>query len=226
MLLHLHIIVGPLEGFMHQLLYLSRMSRWRAKHKHLGMNDFLSLTYDYPKRMKLHAYVLEKENLNGPVVYLEFGVAKGESYSWWVKNNTHAESSFVGFDTFTGLPEDWNVFKKGDMSAGGFTPAVDDQRASFEVGLFQDTLPGFVKKHDLSKRLVIHIDGDLYSSAYYALNMLAPYMKKDDVIIFDEFGVPTHEFKVFEEFFASHYKKYEVLGAVNNYLQLAIKISE
>jgi hypothetical protein len=65
----------------------------------------------------------------------------------------------------------------------------------------------------------------LYSSAYYAMNMLAPYLQPGDVLIFDEFGVPTHEFKAFTEFFASHYRGYEVLGAVNNYLHLAVRLT-
>jgi hypothetical protein len=55
--------------------------------------------------------------------------------------------------------------------------------------------------------------------------MLAPHLQAGDVLIFDEFGVPTHEFKAFTEFFASHYRGYEVLGAVNNYLHLAVRLT-
>ena len=32
------------------------------------------------------------------------------------------------------------------------------------------------------KRLVINIDADLYTSTLYVLTMLAPYLKKDDII--------------------------------------------
>jgi hypothetical protein len=224
MRLHLHVLVEPFSGFLLNLAYLSKMSAWRAKHKHLALNDFMSHRYDYNKRLQLHAHVLESEDLTGPIHYLEFGVARGESILWWLNHNSHPESKFVGFDTFTGLPEDWNVFKKGDMSAEGQVPATDDPRVQWEVGLFQDTLPGYLEKNRPEGRLVIHLDGDLYTAAYFPLNALAPHLKPGDIILFDEFGVPTHEFKAFTEFFASYYRDYEVLGALNNYLHLAIKL--
>ena len=46
-----------------------------------------------------------------------------------------------------------------------------------------------------------------------------------DVIFFDEFNVPQHEFKAFTEWVNAFYVKYEVLGAVNNYYQIAVKIT-
>jgi hypothetical protein len=49
-------------------------------------------------------------------------------------------------------------------------------------------------------------------------------LNKDDIIIFDEFGVPTHEFKAFTEIVSAYKLNYEFLGAINNYLQIAIKI--
>jgi O-methyltransferase len=47
---------------------------------------------------------------------------------------------------------------------------------------------------------------------------------KGDIIIFDEFNVPMHEFKAFAEWVSSYYIKYEVIGAVNNFYQIAVKI--
>jgi hypothetical protein len=56
------------------------------------------------------------------------------------------------------------------------------------------------------------------------LTTLAPFIKKGDILFFDEFNVPMHEFKAFTEWVSSFYIDYEVLGAVNNFYQVAIKI--
>jgi hypothetical protein len=49
-------------------------------------------------------------------------------------------------------------------------------------------------------------------------------LKSGDIIFFDEFNVPLSEFKAWEDFASAFYIEYEVLGAVNNYFQLALKI--
>ena len=68
------------------------------------------------------------------------------------------------------------------------------------------------------------MDADLYSSTIFVLTQLVPFLNKDDIIIFDEFGVPMHEFRAFQDFFNSFYMKFELLSATNNYLQIAIKL--
>ena len=68
------------------------------------------------------------------------------------------------------------------------------------------------------------MDADLYSSTLYVLTSIARYLKPGDIIFFDEFNVPNHEFAAFNQFVSSYYIKYELLGAVNNYYQIAIKI--
>jgi len=114
--------------------------------------------------------------------------------------------------------------KKKDYDTKGILPDVEDSRVDFRAGLFQHSLPKFIKEFSFNKRLVLHMDADLYSSTLFVLTALAFNLKKDDILIFDEFGVPTHEFRAFKDFFDSYMIKYEVLGAINNYLQLAIKI--
>ena len=62
-----------------------------------------------------------------------------------MEKNKNPGSQFTGFDTFTGLPEDWNFrYQKGHFSTEGKTPDIHDSRCSFEKGLFQDTLEKFV----------------------------------------------------------------------------------
>ena len=106
----------------------------------------------------------------------------------------------------------------------GGIPQLADDRCIFIKGLFQNTLPNFLKSFDNNKKLVVHLDADLFTSTLFVLTSLAPYLKPGDIIMFDEFNVPNHEFFAFDIFVKSYYINYEVLGGVNNYYQTAVKI--
>src|SRR5689334_10463514 len=62
------------------------------------------------------------------IIYLEFGVMRGDTFYIWSEGNRNPKSRLVGFDTFTGLPEDWGNIKKGSFSAGGKIPEMTDKR--------------------------------------------------------------------------------------------------
>lgn len=221
----LDFIFGPFVGAVLFVSYLAKLSKWRAANKNLLFNDFYNGSVKYQERFKLHEFVFQNQKLDRPIAYLEFGVADGISLEWWVKKNKNQNSVYYGFDTFTGLPEDFGVIKKADYDRSGAFPAIDDERITYVAGLFQSTLPSFLKTFTFSdKQLVLHLDADLYSSTLYVLTMLAPSLKPGDVIIFDEFGVPMHEFRAFIDFTESYPIKFKPIGAVNNYLQVAFII--
>lgn len=216
-------IFTPAKAFQF-LAYTAKLSKWIRKHSKIGFCDFYSFSFNYNKRYDLYKYILEKEGLNTGIDYIEFGVSRGFSFRWWAENVKNPDAKFYGFDTFSGLPEDWGPFKKGDMANNNEPPKMDDDRCKFYQGLFQQTLPGFMKEYQPNKRRVIHMDADLYSSTLYALTTLSPVIQKGDIILFDEFNVPLHEFKAFTEWVQCFYIDYEVLGSVNNFYQVAIKI--
>lgn len=224
MRLNLHGLFRPFAGALLNLAYLTRLSEWRKKHNDHAINDFYSSNWDYSKRYVLYEKIFALENLSGPVNYLEFGVAQGLSFKWWLEHNRHEASRFYGFDTFTGLPEDWNVFKAGDMSMGGKFPEITDARGTFIKGLFQDTLPGFLKTFQNDRRKIIHLDADLYTSTLYVLTMLHPFLNKGDILFFDEFAVPQHEFLAFKNYSDAYRLSYEVIGSMNNYFFVAVKV--
>ena len=68
------------------------------------------------------------------------------------------------------------------------------------------------------------MDADLYSSTLYVLSSLAPYLKSGDIIFFDEFAVPTHEFRAYLDFTESYYIDLELIGAANNYYFAAFRV--
>ena len=84
------------------------------------------------------------------ILYLEFGVAFGDSIRFWSDLLRGSDAVLHGFDSFEGLPEDWNRYTpKGAYSTDGVIPEVNDERVRFFKGLFQDTLADYeLPQHD------------------------------------------------------------------------------
>ena len=107
-----------------------------------------------------------------PVLYLEFGVHDGASLREWSRLLTHPAARLHGFDSFRGLPDEFDSrtgVLKGHFDRGGVPPNVDDERVTFQIGLFEDVLPSYqMPKHE---RLVVILDADLYSSTKVVLDL-------------------------------------------------------
>jgi len=192
----------------------STFKAWTKQHRLPSLPTF-------GRREELWNHVIAKHIGNEPVLYLEFGVFDGYSIQFFARHLTHPASRFVGFDTFTGLPEGWGGLKVGTFDVLGLTPKFDDTRVSFEAGLFQDTLPGFLQTVSKgSRQLVIHCDADLYSSTLFVLTRLAP-MIDGAIVIFDEFNALPHEFRALQDFSRAYRKSYTVIGDVSPRLQRA-----
>src|SRR5882672_12763583 len=76
---------------------------------------------------------LAKPIENKRVLYLEFGVWKGEATKLWSQLLKNPESRLHGFDSFEGLPEAMadfgpggQVFEKGYLSTSGDMPRIAD----------------------------------------------------------------------------------------------------
>ena len=139
-----------------------------------------------------------------PIDYLEFGVRYGDSLFKWSALNSHPDSRFFGFDSFEGIPEDWvsvtGESKKGAMSVGGVVPQTSDPRIRFVKGWFNETLRPFLRDFTPRSRLIIHNDGDLFSSTLYTLATLDPILRPGSILIFDEFANPLHEWRAFHDY--------------------------
>jgi hypothetical protein len=86
-----------------------RFARWRRLHP-------VERPADGKRRDRrwLYQTVIQKELLDRePIDFWEFGVFRGESLFAWLNRIPHPDSRFVGFDTFTGLPERWRATEPG-----------------------------------------------------------------------------------------------------------------
>lgn len=130
-------------------------------------------------------------------LYLEFGVFEGRSMRWWVSQLRNPGATFVGFDSFEGLPQDWRPgTPQGHFRTAG-PPQIDDPRVSFVAGWFDQTLPDFpVPDHD---QLIVNIDSDLYASADVVLRCLEPQLRPGTLIYFDELADRDHEMRALLE---------------------------
>ncbi|MEO1032565.1 MAG: TylF/MycF/NovP-related O-methyltransferase [Bacteroidota bacterium] len=226
-------ITTKLKRFLSKTLPNSEKIRYLAALPKL--NDFVKNASDtckvFKTRKELYTYLNDEIN-NTAINYCEFGVYQGASIKYWSATNTDPKSDFHGFDTFTGLPETWSNFtgglSKGVFDVKGQLPQIDDDRVFFHKGLFQDTLPSFIKNNELSNTLVINIDADLYSSTLFVLTQMDNLIKTGTIIIFDEFSSMLHEFRALEDYCMSYRREYEVLAATTSkyqyYAHVAIKI--
>jgi len=217
----------PLCGGLNHIAYLTMALAWSRSKSKSGSGTIKDEGMDFARRYELYEYLKRNHKLDEAIDYLEFGVYQGASIKWWVNNNLRTESRFIGFDTFSGLPEDWGSLKKGHYTALGKVPVINDGRVQFIRGLFQETLDSFLIYYPNDRRKVIHMDADLYSSTLFVLTRIGPLLKKNDILIFDEFlawKYPTHEFRAFCDFVDSYQVNYKLIGAAEYFAHVAIKI--
>lgn len=145
-----------------------------------GRTDKFNFDGTREKWIKFHA----EYNFKITGHWMEFGVREGTTIEQFLKHNPGAH--IHGFDSWEGLPEDWDVgnkiYKAGDMAV---PMPVFDSRVELWKGWFQDTIDPWKEKHKGNIQL-LHVDGDLYSSATTVLTKLNDRIVPGTVIIFDE----------------------------------------
>lgn len=132
---------------------------------------------------------------------LEFGVYRGSTLT--VIAQARDGKDVYGFDSFADLPEDWRSRFPAGAFAVNAVPTV--QGAELVVGLFADTLPGFLLEHP-GPVAFLHVEADLYSSTRTVLEHVGPRLRLGTVLLFDEYfnyaGWEQHEHRAWQEFVA------------------------
>jgi predicted O-methyltransferase YrrM len=176
----------------------------------------------FPSPRQLLRLALEESHPKGNVV--ELGVFKGGTIRF-IARHLPPDRPIHGFDTFQGLPTRWTG--NTDMFQAGGVPPKVPPNVVLHVGLFTDTLPGWLEQHP-EPISFLHVDCDLYESTKPALECLAPRIREGTVLVFDEYfnypGWQAHEFRAFQEFIESYDVKYTYLGYSS--AQMAVRIDQ
>ena len=143
-------------------------------------------------------------------VILEFGVFTGTTLRWMAESAPTRH--FLGFDSFSGLPEAWSGYMTFDFDLNAQPPSLP-ANVSLITGQFQDTLPSFVTGNRPVS--MVHVDCDLYESARVVLEHLAASLRPGTVLVFDEYfnypGFRGHEYRACKEFLARTGRRIEWL---------------
>ena len=130
---------------------------------------------------------------------LEFGVASGATINHLATSHALRERRLYGFDSFCGLPEPWGSYPVGHFAC---EPPTVARNVELIVGLFAETIPPFLARHEGPCALV-HLDADLYSSTRTVLELLGERIVAGTVIALDEYYVEGSEQRAFSEWMAA-----------------------
>ena len=115
--------------------------------------------------------------------WCEFGVRAGRSLNWMI--DEYPKQVIHAFDSWQGLPEEWNhgTGKVADMSCN---PPTVPEHIHLHKGWFKDTVPTW-KENNKGPVAFLHMDADIYSSTKEVLTLLNDQIVPGTVITFDEF---------------------------------------
>jgi hypothetical protein len=173
-------------------------------------------------------YAMDSRALDGMI--LEFGVCTGKSINFIAA--LAPRSTIYGFDSFEGLPEDWQERKIAKGTFGFkdemFRPPVLNN-VRLIAGLFEETLPIFVDSLVQDRPIALmHLDADLYNSTQIVFKILGRNIRPGTIIVFDEYfnyaGWENHEHKAFQEFIVASGLRYEYISYNSLHEQVAVRI--
>lgn len=195
---------------------------------------FVERFLDNAKRFQTDADTLRfaSDMASSDGLYIELGVYKGRTINFISALNP--TKIIYGFDSFEGLPEDWERtdkhFPKESFALEKNEQPYLNPNIVINIGLFHQSLPEFCQNHmsNDSQISFLHIDCDLYSSTCDGLKHLGPFLRRNSIVIFDEFynypGSENHEFKAFIEFANKSGTKFECIAFNEMHEQVVVKI--
>jgi O-methyltransferase len=154
------------------------------------------------ERERLLLGIMRFCHINRPLkgYYFEFGCHSGSTMRMTWKHSRHLfDWTYVGFDSFEGLPDvegidKIEVFQKGKMA----TSEYDFVNIMLKAGMPRDrlrTVSGFYDKTltpELAESLapgkaaLIYVDCDLYASTKPVLEFVKSFLQEGTVIVFDD----------------------------------------
>jgi hypothetical protein len=134
--------------------------------------------------------------------YFEFGCHGAVTMRMAYDHSRHLfDWTFVGFDSFEGLPEIEEIDKQDIWQKGKLATSEEEfRRIVIKHGIPKDrliTVKGFYDKtltEDLKKRLlprkaaVVYVDCDLYASTVPVLRFIKDFLQKGTILVFDDWN--------------------------------------
>jgi len=164
----------------------------------------------------------EASRLAGPVDSDELLLDLGVWVGWSTRLISDACGRKVyGFDTFSGLTEDWRVDDHVVLKRGTFSlsdpfaqramrdtgvslhegvPAALGRNVHYIKGSTHDTLAPFLADQPASSISLFHMDLDTYESCLHALETCKDRFIEGSILVFDEYLVTNGEMRAFFEF--------------------------
>lgn len=156
------------------------------------------------ERQRIFLSIARFLHINRPIpgYYFEFGCNEGNTMRMaWDTFHRLFDLTYVGFDSFEGLPEiaeidKQEIWAKGklaypqdrfvDVVTANGTPT--DKLVTVK-GFYDESLTDALKvKLGPKKAAVIYIDCDLYTSTVPVLNWIVDFLQKGTVIVFDDWN--------------------------------------
>tara|TARA_B100001063_G_C16743964_1_gene546409 strand:+ start:762 stop:1454 length:693 start_codon:yes stop_codon:yes gene_type:complete len=137
---------------------------------------------DYGQSIRKHLLdSVEKVAIDGH--WCEFGVREGRSLNWLIEE--YPQQVIHAFDSWEGLPEEWN-HGTGTVADMSCEPPTVPAHIQLHKGWFKDTLPTW-KQNNTGPIAFLHMDADIYTSTKEVLMSLNNQIVPGTVITFDEF---------------------------------------
>lgn len=172
---HLTTLLHELNGVGHRL-----MQQWIDLDPiYVGQPDGANYEQSIQKHLVASSHETAFDGL-----WCEFGVKEGRSLQWLI--DEHPEQPIHAFDSWQGLPEDWD-HGTGVVASMACDPPKVPAHVHLHKGWFKDTVPEWRKTHT-GPISFLHMDADIYSSTREVLFELNTQIRPGTIIVFDEFA--------------------------------------
>jgi len=134
---------------------------------------------------------LQQQQVESNGILIELGVWRGDSLR--IIAQAAAPLLVHGFDSFQGLPLPFDSFPRGAFSTDGQVPVRLPLNVDVHPGWFNLSLASFFYQlqNEHVNVLFVHVDCDCYTSAFEALDVIAPHLVIGSILLFDQYmGYP------------------------------------
>lgn len=134
--------------------------------------------------------------------YLEFGCHKARTMRYaWTHTRHNFSLTYVGFDSFEGLPDPEPIDRLANWRRGSFAVSEADfistvvsagmprDRLVTIKGFYSDSLTADTARRFLPRKAsIIYVDCDLYNSTVPVLDFIKPFLQVGTIIAFDDWN--------------------------------------